>query len=312
MNYILFHFFVKPFSRLPYWVLYRVSDFLYLLLYRVLHYRVKVVRTNLKNSFPEKSASERLQIERKFYQHFYDLIIESVKQFSITKEEVIQRCEVHNYEVMDAYAKQGKSVFLVAGHYGNWELASVASELYTLHQVCGIYHPLKNKYWDKKLQESRSQYGLALVSKHALAGYFDRTKSQMNLTIFATDQSPSNPERAYWMEFLNQDTPVFYGAEKLSKQYDQPVVWGEIKKLKRGHYRISFELITDQPREMAYGAITEDHVRRLEQQIRRAPEYWLWTHKRWKRTRPDNNLELRDKYSKREAVMMERMKTNEA
>ena len=286
MNHLVYYLFLKPISLLPYRILYGISDFLYLILYKLFKYRVKVVAGNLQRSFPEKSEQERKQIERAFYSHFFDLIMESVKQFSITKEQVLKRVKVTNYEALNEFARQGKSTFLLAGHYGNWELAAIAYELKAEHKACGIYHPLKSEFWNRKLSESRSKLGMALVSKKELNGYFERTQTEMITTMFGTDQSPSNVYKAYWLTFLNQDTPVCFGAEKYAIQYDQPVFWGNIKKLKRGYYEISFELITDQPRQTEYGEITEAHVRMLEKQIRETPQHWLWTHKRWKRTKP--------------------------
>jgi KDO2-lipid IV(A) lauroyltransferase len=260
MNYLVYHLLLLPLSRLPHRVLYAISDFLYLVMYRLFKYRVKVVSGNIRNSFPEKTAAEHRRIERSFYRHFFDLIMEAIKQFTISREAVLKRCRVENPEALDEYAAKGKSVFILAGHYGNWELAAIACELKTLHQVSGIYHPLKSPFWDRKLQESRGRLGMGLVSKRALDGYFERTAQEPTSTLFATDQSPSNPYKAYWTNFLHQDTPIHYGAEKYAKQYDRPVFWGGVKKLKRGYYSIRFDLITDEPRKMDYELILEVHV----------------------------------------------------
>lgn len=288
MNNLVFYLFVKPLSRLPYGWLYAISDGLYWLVYRLVGYRRKVVSKNIRNSFPDKTAKEHLAIERAFYSHFFDLIVEVIKQFSISREDVLDRCRVLNPELMDAYAKENRSIFMLAGHYGNWELFVLAVELQIQHQSFGIYHPLKNPYWDKKMADMRSQYGMALVSKKALGDFFRRITEETVATFFGTDQAPSDPYRAYWMTFLNQDTPVFFGAEKYAKDYDQVVVFCDIKKVKRGYYEVEFKLISDEPREEDYGVITEKHVRALEEQILQEPEYWLWTHRRWKREKPED------------------------
>lgn len=296
MNFILFYLLVKPISMLPFRVLYAISDGLYWLLYRLFGYRRKVVSTNIRKSFPEKTAEECLAIERAFYRHFFDLIVESVKHFSISEKTLLERFKVLNPELVDAYAKKGKSIFVLAGHYGNWEYAAIGLDPQILHKASGIYHPLKSKFWNKKVADSRGKYGTMLVSKKELEGYFEKTQQQPIATIFGTDQSPSNPYRAYWMTFLNQDTPVFFGAEKYAKDFDQPLFFGKISKVKRGYYEMYFELITDTPNEEPYGAITEKHVRILEEQIREAPQYWLWTHKRWKREKPADYEEHLAKY----------------
>ena len=301
MNYLIYLLFVKPISILPYRILYVFSDGLYWLVYRVLGYRRKVVAKNIQNSFPEKTAGEQLAIERAFYSHFFDLILEVIKQFSITKETVLDRCKVLNPELVDAYAKQGRSVFMLAGHYGNWELFVLTVQMQIQHQTVGIYHPLKNKFWDKKIAEVRSQFGMELISKRDLSGFFERTLKETLATFFGTDQAPSDPYRAYWMTFLNQDTPVFFGAEKYAKDYDQVVVYCDTKKVKRGYYEIEFKLVSDTPREEPYGAITEKHVKILEAQIMREPAYWLWTHKRWKRKKPANYEEYLAKYKAKAA-----------
>lgn len=288
MNFVLYYFVLKPISYLPYRVLYAFSDFFYLIIYRLFKYRVKVVSGNIERSFPDKSIKERKGIESAFYSHFFDLLFESIKQFSISEKEILERCKVVNCEEVNAFAAQGRSVFVLGGHYGNWELAALSYELHSTHKACGIYHPLKSKFWDKKIQESRSQLGMALVSKKDLKGYFERTETEMIGTIFGIDQSPSNPYHAYWTTFLNQETPVFYGAERYARKFNQPVFWGDIRKLKRGHYEIYFSLIAENPKETQYGEITEAHVRKLEKQILEDPRYWLWTHKRWKRTKPDD------------------------
>lgn len=286
MNYLVFYLIIKPISRLPYRLLYVLSDGLYWLVYRLLGYRRAVVATNIRNSFPDKTAAEHLAIERAFYSHFCDLILEVIKQFSISKETALERCRVLNPELMDAYAKEGKSVFMLSGHYGNWELFVQTVGLQIQHQILGIYHPLKNEYWNKRMAEMRGQYGMELISKKALNEFFTRTMKETLATFFGTDQAPSDPRRAYWMTFLNQDTPVFFGAEKYAKDYDQVVVYCDIQKVKRGYYEVEFKLITDKPRAEPYGLITEKHVQALEAQIERAPQYWLWTHKRWKREKP--------------------------
>ncbi len=287
MSRILYYLLLKPLSYLPLFVLYVLSDGIYVLLYRVAGFRKKVVLNNLRNSFPEKSEAEILDIAAKFYQHLCDIIIEAIRMFSMPKEELLRRCPVTNPEIFDHYATQGKSVIIVAGHYNNWELAAVACGPQVSHNTMGIYHPLSDTFMDEKLQRSRSRFGLELVHKKEVKQYYEDNKHRLIASMYGSDQSPSNAQRAYWMTFLNQDTAVAYGAEKYAKEYDQPAVYGAISKLRRGYYEMTFHPLEDHSAESPYGRITELHTQMLEKQIIEAPQYWLWTHKRWKKKREE-------------------------
>lgn len=286
MSRILFYLLLKPLSYLPFSVLYRVSDVLFVLLYRIFGFRTKVVLNNLNNSFPEKSEEEINHIAEEFYRHLCDIIVEAIRMFSIPKEELLRRCPVVNPEIFDHYAAQGKSVLLVAGHYNNWELAAVACGPQIVHQTAGIYHPLSNAFMNERALESRSRFGLKMISKKEVKPFFEENKDKLTATMFGADQSPSNSYNAYWTTFLNQDTAVLFGTEKYAKEYDYPVIFGTITKLRRGYYQMSFHTLEDHPADSAYGSISEQHTRALEELIIKAPQYWLWTHKRWKRKRP--------------------------
>lgn len=285
MSAILYYLVMKPVSLLPLSILYYVSDLMYVLLFHVFKYRRKVVVTNLRNSFPEKTEAERRRIEARFYHHLCDLIIEAIRNFSISKAEIIRRCPVTNPEVFEHYAAQGKSIILVSGHYNNWELAAMACGPQVVHHTIGIYSPLSNAFMDKKAKASRSRFGLEMVSKRIVKETFEKYKGQLTATMFGADQSPSSAAKAYWTTFLNQDTAVTFGTEKYAAEYDYPVVYGYIQKLRRGYYQMSFIPLEDHPADAPFGAITELHTRILEQHILAQPEYWLWTHKRWKRKR---------------------------
>lgn len=286
MSQLVYYLLLKPISLLPYRALYALSDFICFVLYNLLGYRKKVVVTNLKNSFPDKSPQEIEAIAGKFYHHFCDLILESVKMFSITREEVNERCRIVNPEVFEHYAAEGRSLLLVAGHYNNWELAAVACDMQTPHTAVGIYSPLANRFFDNKLYQSRSQFGLELLPKKQVKPFFKNNAHRLLAFMFGADQSPSNAANAYWTTFLNQDTAVAFGTEKYAVEYNYPVVFGRINKLRRGYYTMDFTVLEDQPANTSFGEISEKHTRALEQQILEQPEYWLWTHKRWKRKRP--------------------------
>ena len=283
---LIYYLFIKPLSLLPLRVSFVLSDFLFIILYYVLRYRREVVFTNLRNSFPEKSAREIEDIARKFYRHFCDLSVESIHNFSISRKELVARCKLRNPEVLEKFYAEGKSIIIASGHYNNWELAALAFDLQTSHRGVGIYKPLRNPYLDRKLRQSRGKYGLELVPKDQTKAFFAENGHRLTAPMLATDQSPSKSINVYWTQFLNQDTAVLFGTEKYSKEFGYPVVYGHIYKIRRGYYEMVFEIVEDTPTEAPYGAITEKHTRVLEKDILEAPQYWLWTHKRWKRKRP--------------------------
>ena len=255
-------------------------------IYDVFGYRKKVVFDNLRNSFPNKSEQELNKIGRIFYKHFCDLIFESLKCFSISKKSVLKRMKFNNPEVINAFYEKGKSVILVGGHFGNWELFAVGIGLHIKHLPIGLYRPLTNKYFNNKINDSRSKFGLLMLPTRETRQFFQDSQDKLTCTIFGSNQSPSNVGTAHWMEFLNQETGVAIGAEKYSVRYNYPIVFGIIRPAKRGHYEVDFKLLTETPEAMEPGAITEQFTRMLEANIVANPPYWLWTHRRWKRKKP--------------------------
>lgn len=286
MTKILFRLFIKPLSLLPFWALYLFSDFLYLIVFYFVKYRKKVVFTNLKNSFPNKSEQEIKVIAKGFYRHFCDLIIEALKIFSISEKELNKRCKIRNPELLQSYLLKGKSLIVAGGHYNNWEMAATSSNFMIPHQAIGIYTPLKNKFFNEQIIKSRTKFGMQLIRKKEIKTSFEKNKNRPTAILFLADQSPASGRTAYWTTFLNQDTGVMIGAEKCAKQYDYPVVFGKIIKVKRGYYELKFIPLEDQPRATQYGEISEKYTRLLEKIIIENPEYWLWSHKRWKRKKP--------------------------
>ena len=293
MSKVFFYLVVKPLSRIPLSITYLFSDFVFFLLYRVIGYRKKVVRTNMTNSFPEKSKAEIDRLVVAFYRHFCDLIVEGIRLFSMPKEEVLRRFKVVNPEVVDQFHDRGQGVFMIAGHYNNWELAVVAFDIQIKHRSVAIYAPLKDKFLNGKLAASRQRFGLELLPRKQVRSFFKDANSKNTAVVFANDQTPSSVKGAYWMDFLNQDTPIFFGPEKYAKEYNFIPVFAFIKKLKRGHYETEFVVMNENPRATEYGEITRQHTEMLEREIREAPEFWLWTHRRWKRKRtPEQKQEM--------------------
>ncbi len=286
---LAYYLFLKPLSLLPLSILYLLSNFIFFLLYRIIKYRRAVVWSNVRKSFPTKSEDEIKLIVKEFYSHFSDLMVESIKIFSISEQQAIERCKVQNPEVVDALYKSGKPIVLVGGHYNNWEMIALILNAQIKHLAVGIYSPLSNPFFEKKFKETRSKYGTLLVPKKEINAYFETSKTDLNATLFGADQSPTFlKENTYWTTFLNQDTAVMFGTEKYAVENDYPVVFFNVTKVKRGYYQVVFEVIEENPTTAEYCAITEKHTRLLEKQIMKEPAYYLWTHKRWKHTKPTN------------------------
>ena len=288
MSRILYYLIIIPLAHLPLRVLYGLADVLYLVLYRLIGYRTKVVRANLRTAFPDRSAAARRDIERKFYRHLMNVVVEAIREFRMPKREFVELATCTNPELLDNLAQHTHAV-LCAGHYGNWEIAAAALPLQTRYVMDIPYTPLSNRFMDRKIKQSRGQTGMRLLPKEKTKELtFDEPPPPARLLTLGTDQCPGRRQRPHFLEFLGvPDTPVQFGAEYFAKKYNLPVVYMDVEPLRRGHSEMTVHLITMTPNETPHGWITEQHTRHLERQIARAPEYWLWTHKRWKRTRAD-------------------------
>lgn len=287
MSRLLYYLVIKPLSFLPLSLLFLLSDFIFFIVYYLVGYRKSVVHKNLTNSFPEKTPKEIKVIQKEFFSHLADLIVENIKLFSISLEEVKQRFKIVNPEIAEHYYKQGKSIILVGGHYNNWEIAAMCFDIYTPHQAIGIYSPLSDKFYDKVLGQSRIKYGVEIIKKSYVPRSFVLNKDKLTMTIFGADQSPTYSKQVHWMNFLNQETAVFLGTEVFAVKYNYPVVFVKINKIKRGYYEGVLEVLDENPADTEKGKITELHTECLEKMIVEKPQYWLWSHKRWKRKRTE-------------------------
>lgn len=278
--------FIYLLSLLPFPLLYLLSDGLYLLLYHVIGYRKKIVSENLKNAFPGKTPAEIINLEKKFYKYFCDLLLETFKTLTISPENMLKHCsfDPDTQKLVNQLAEEKKNIIIVMGHQGNWEWAGNTFSICCEHQLYVIYHPLANKYFNELIYKMRRRFGSKLISmKDTLRGII-KNKNELNATAFIADQSP-NPDNAYWMNFLHQDTAVFMGTEKIAKMVKYPIVFAHVQKLTRGYYIVKAELLQSPPYTGNEGDITETHTRKLESDILSQPETWLWTHKRWKHSR---------------------------
>lgn len=277
-------------ALLPFRVLYVLSDLLYLIVYKLIGYRLKVVRVNLKNSFPEKSDVELKDIERRFYHHLCDYFVETIKLLHISDKEAEKRIVFKNTDIVKDLMKDGNSGLMYLGHYGNWEwVPSLTRHFQDGEKLGQIYRPLKNKAIDDIFLKIRSRFGSFGIAKDNTLREIVRLKRANERTLigFMADQIPSARNIHYWTEFLNQDTAVFTGVERIAKQTGFAVTYLDITKIKRGYYSCEVKLISNNPKEEEEFAITERYVREIEKTILRDPAYWLWTHKRWKYKRED-------------------------
>ena len=277
---------VKLLAIFPLPVLYILSDLLYFLIYRVARYRLKVLRRNMRNSFPEKTDKELRRMERKFYRHFADFIVEVIKLAHISQEELLRRACIRNPEIIRTLTAQGHTCFvLLLGHYGNWEWFTGTMPFFDgATEIHLIYRPLKNQAFDRLFLYLRCRFHARCIRKNEAFRDILRLKrsGDPNLIVFLADQTPSKANLHYWTTFLNQETAVLTGAERIAVKLNLPVIYADMQKSKRGYYTVDFELITDTPKDMPEFRITEVYARKMEQSILREPACWFWTHKRWK------------------------------
>ncbi|MCD7977548.1 MAG: lysophospholipid acyltransferase family protein [Tannerellaceae bacterium] len=285
ITYGLLYAWVKVHALLPMKALYVLSDILYVLVYKVVRYRVRVVRENIRTSFPEKSGKELLQLERDFYHHFCDYIVETIKLAHISAEEGQARAYVKNPELLDQLTEEvDGSIIMLMGHYGNWEWFTTANPLFKHTILYQIYRPLKNKAFDRLFIKLRTRYGARGIRKNdTMRDMVQLKRNRMRAAvIFLADQTPNKANLHYWTPFLNHDTAMLTGAEKIARKQHLPVVFLDVQKVRRGYYEVDIKLITRTPQETPEFWLTEEYTRQLEHMILRNPAYWLWTHKRWK------------------------------
>ncbi len=270
-------------TRLPLRFLYFLSGMFNPVIYYLIPYRKKLVLKNLRLSFPEWSEKRVRQTARKFYRHFSDSLIEGIVTIFLSEEELKKRYIFRNPEVCNELFRQGKSIALIFGHYGNWEWASLMP-LFLRHKILAIYKPLHNPYVDQLIKRNRERFGVETVAMEKIFKSISRySKDHVpTLTMFLSDQRPRWAQIQHWTTFMNQDTPVILGPEKISKKLGLAVVYYKIIPVKRGYYEVEFIPMFDDPDKTDVFEITERFHQLLEENIREYPEFWLWTHNRWK------------------------------
>tara|TARA_B100000767_G_C19774129_1_gene541670 strand:+ start:4548 stop:5438 length:891 start_codon:yes stop_codon:yes gene_type:complete len=281
--YIISYPFIIGLSILPHFILYGIADFLYLILYKIIGYRIKVVRNNLRLCFPDKTKEELKTIERSFYRHLCDIFIEMLKALTISKKQVLKRFKFNNTELFNNYLREKRGVVLVCGHYSSWE-GMLSIGYHIDGKGYAVYTPLSNKYFEHLFLRSRAKHKIYMGSRYRVLQDIEIHQNNKECYIYglAADQSPHPKSKTYWRSFMGIEVPVFNGAERIAKQFDLPVVFADINRVKRGYYEINISLITDKPKDTKKNEITDIFTKTLETQILQDPSQYFWTHNRFK------------------------------
>jgi len=278
---------LKIVAKLPFGILYFISDILYIIVYRIIGYRKQVVQNNLANSFPEKTDKERKAIEKKFFRHLADIVVETIKMQGMREKDFRERMIFTNPELVNKYFNKSRSVVVLTMHYNNWEWSSCVA-LPIKHKILGVYKPLNNELFDEYLNNLRGKMGSILVpNSQVLRTVISAEKNNDPVfTWLAADQTPHSIHK-FWMYFLNQETMFYPGPAAISKRFNHPLIFQKIEKQSRGKYVSSFELLFENPGEKSETEIMKAYIHKMEEVIRKKPEFYLWSHRRWKRKRPE-------------------------
>lgn len=287
MSYYLLYSLLFLTSLLPGRILKIKAKFFGWILLHIIKYRATVVMENLKKSFPKKPIGEIKIIQTKFYYFFADLIFETIKNFTITKSKATNSLIIKNTDLLKQLWEKHPTLIVVMGHYGNWETILPRLPLVLPEKIYALYKPLTNNSVDLLTLKNRSRFGLALIKMKETMRVLTKNKNEKKMVVFIGDQSPF-PENAYWTTFLNQPTPVFMGSEKMAQKLNSPVLYMQVVRNQQGTHQINFKLISEKPQECTTGEITKKHTQMLESDIVKQPEFWLWSHRRWKHKLPEN------------------------
>lgn len=286
IGYLFFRVAVFFISRLPFPVLYALSDVLRFLFFYVFRYRKKIVLQNIKRCFPEKSDSEIREIAWKFYRNFCDITLESIKTFHLSPDELKARANFVSAGLADKLYAEKQSFIAICAHYANWEWCAAVG-LYAKQKAITIFRPLANPYINAYGLKSRQAFGMTFTPNHQTSLAFEQHKDQTIGVTFLADQNPGSLKKAYWVRYFNQDTACPYGPEKHARQNNLPVYYVRVQRVKRGYYSIEMFPLVEHPNDLPEGDITQKFMSTLEEFVRNKPEDWLWSHRRWKHTKPE-------------------------
>lgn len=286
IGYFFFRFFDFLLKWMPWRALYGLSNFVYFILFRVLRYRVDLVRTHFKTCFPDRDEQWVNRMTKTYYHYLSDILLESIKALHIPASEIQKRYKLVGEDVLRKPELANRNVILVGSHYGNWEFMTRGLPYLIPHEPAGVYRPLSNKRIEAYMAKHRSKDGMWLVPTEKSKPAWTEDRGKPVAYALLADQNPSNPRKSYWIEFLNRETGFTPGAEVYAKRFDYPVVLMLMNRVKRGHYEVSFELLEMNPKETEFGEIMQKYVGALEKRIQNDPPYWLWSHRRWKHKMP--------------------------
>lgn len=279
---IFFLMFVVIIAITPFRLLYVFSDFIAWLLRCVFCYRVKVVIENLERSDLNLTPEQKQALIRKIYKNLSDILLESLKSFSMNRASVRKRHKVLNPEVAEPFYLNGQSLILATGHLGNWEWGSLSAAIQTPFRILGFYKPLKNKYINRLIYLSRARFGTILATTRETSHSFTNYQEVPTVFLMAADQNPRRVEQAIWVRFMGRETAFLHGLEKYAPTHQLPIIFAAINRVKRGNYELELSVLTENPSHHKPGEITQMYANKLESVIREHPEDWLWTHRRWK------------------------------
>ena len=283
LAYILIYPVLWLISILPFRLLYGLSDVFWFFIFRIFKYRKKVVKSNLRLVFPEKSKEEIEDICSKFYHHLCDMILEAIKSMTISEASMMKRYKFTNIDLIHDLEAKKKSIMLMCAHYGSWEWIFILQPQIN-HKGYAVYKKLANPYFDKLAKRIRAKFDSYLITTKETFAVLSESQKKGELTIngFASDQSAKHDKALHWNEFMGIKVQMHTGAETIAKQFDMAVVFFSVKRIKRGYYETTFQTITETPNEYKDFEITDIFFKLVEKQIHEAPQYYLWTHKRWK------------------------------
>ncbi|HEX3009589.1 MAG TPA: lysophospholipid acyltransferase family protein [Bacteroidales bacterium] len=293
--YLVFRGFKFISTLIPLKLVYFISDLFAFTLEHLIKYRYDVISGNLQKSFPDKHSEEINQIRHEFYKNFSDVMLESLKGYSLSSKALLKRYKCINPEIANEYFARGKSIIFAMSHYGNWEWGTQVASRYFKHQLISFYKPFSNKLIDNYINRSRLKHGMALQSIYKTKFIFRSNDGTPKAYFLLSDQSPGKRRQSYWLKFLNQDTACLHGLESYARLFDMPVIYIDVQRVKRGIYETRLEVICNNPTKTQPGEITALYMKKLEKIVQAHPHDWLWSHRRWKMKR-NNQEQLSQKH----------------
>lgn len=284
-GYILIRLGVILFSIIPFWLMYCISDILYFLLRHIIGYRRKVVKSNLERVFPEKNQNEIESLISQFYKNLCDILLEGIKGLTMSEKEFRKRYPFENTQIADHFHQIGRNTILTGAHITNWEWMVISVNLWFDAQLVGIYKPISNPFVEAFLNKKRAKFGLELASPKETRLALSETSEKAKMFILLADQSPSNMKSAQWLPFFGIETAWLHGVDSIAREYDYPVFYYNIRRIKRGYYQIKLEPLCINPKQTNSPEITEMYIHHISKELLQQPSNWLWSHKRWKHSK---------------------------